>query len=173
MPVVDRPHLDHDRPSLVLKPGLSESGHAQEQGNLAGSRSRRRDSGRPVGLASRPGSRPARHDSTGYAGDEPGFSSRRRRGSLAGVDSGRRSRAIAGTPGRRTSGSGRGRRARRSGGRRRRASSPSPCRRLGGGDFLRRPTVGRRSSQAEPVPRLVRTTRSMLRRIQTDGDDHR
>ena len=37
MAVVDRPHLDLDRPALVLEPGLAESGHAQS--NKATSRS--------------------------------------------------------------------------------------------------------------------------------------
>ena len=36
MPVVHRAHLHLDRPSLVLEPGLAESGHAQQQGNLVG-----------------------------------------------------------------------------------------------------------------------------------------
>src|SRR5262249_21191072 len=32
VPVVDRPHLDLDRPALGLNPRLTESGHAQEHG---------------------------------------------------------------------------------------------------------------------------------------------
>src|SRR5262249_56101589 len=48
MPVVDRPDLDQDRPALVLLPGLSKTGHAQEQGSLAGSRRRGYQTNRAV-----------------------------------------------------------------------------------------------------------------------------
>ena len=37
MPVVDGAQLDRDRPSRVLKPGFSKSGHAQKQGSLTNS----------------------------------------------------------------------------------------------------------------------------------------
>src|SRR5262249_47804750 len=37
MPVVDCPDLHQERPLLVLLPSLSKTGHAQEQGSLAGS----------------------------------------------------------------------------------------------------------------------------------------
>jgi hypothetical protein len=37
MAVVDSAQLDRDRPSRVLKPGFSKSGHAQKQSSLTDS----------------------------------------------------------------------------------------------------------------------------------------